>query len=142
MTEVVQIIRWLILAVTGLAAGGIISAGVFSFITSIGIIPRIAGNMHMGKYIRCFENIVIIGGITGGALSVFQIKMNLGIATQAMYGIMSGIFVGCLAVALAETLNAMAVFTRRVHLQKGLRVVIYAIALGKITGSLLYFLKL
>lgn len=130
------------MAVTGLAAGGIISAGVFSFITSIGIIPRIAGNTHTGKYIRCFENIVIIGGILGGVLSVFQIKMHLGAGAAAVYGIMSGIFVGCLAVALAETLNAMAVFTRRVYLQKGFRIVIYAIALGKITGSLLYFLKL
>lgn len=142
MTGVVQIIRWLILAVTGLAAGGIISAGVFSFITSIGIIPRIAGNMHIGKYIRSFENFVVIGGMIGGALSVFQINMHLGTGVQAIYGIMSGIFVGCIAVALAETLNAMAVFSRRVNLQKGFRIVIYAIALGKVTGSLLYFLKL
>ncbi len=91
---------------------------------------------------RCFENIVILGGIAGGLIGVFQFKIHLGIVMEAVYGMMSGIFVGCLAVALAETLNAMAVFTRRVYLKKGLNVLIYGIALGKLTGSLLYFLKL
>lgn len=141
MTEVVRVIKWIILIIVGLSAGGIISAGVFSFITSIGIIPRIAGNTHTGKYIRYFEDIVILGGTLGGILSVLEIKINLGTGVAAVYGIMSGIFVGCLAVALAETLNAMAVFTRRVYLRKGLRIIIYAIALGKMMGSLLYFIK-
>lgn len=96
----------------------------------------------MGKYIRCFENIVIVGGIIGGLIGVFRFRIHLGMAMAVVYGIMSGIFVGCMAVALAETLNAMAVFARRVYLKKGLRIIIYGIALGKLTGSLLYFFKL
>ena len=49
---------------------------------------------------------------------------------------------GCIAVAIAETLNSMAVFARRVRLKKGLRIIVYAIALGKMAGSLVYFLKM
>lgn len=131
-----------LLALIGISAGGVISAGVFSFITSIGIIPRIAGNTRTARYVRQFEWLIIAGGIAGGAVSIFKPGFSLGTSVAALYGLMSGIFVGCIAVAIAETLNSMAVFARRVRLKKGLRIVVYAIAIGKMAGSLVYFLKM
>ena len=41
--------------------------------------------------------------------------------------------------ALAEVLNMFPILLRRIKLQMGLRAAITAIALGKLTGSLWYF---
>lgn len=134
-------VKWILLAIIGLSSGGVISAGVFSFITSIGIIPRIAGNTRSAKYVKEFERFIIAGGTIGCIVSVFDLKFEMGILFAVLYGLMSGIFVGCIAVAIAETLNSMAVFARRAKLKKGLRIIIYSIALGKMAGSFIYFLK-
>lgn len=56
-----------------------------------------------------------------------------------IYGLAVGIFVGCLVMSLAETLKALPVISRRIHLAVGLQYVILAIALGKLIGSLVYF---
>ena len=53
----------IILAITGIGAGFIISAGVFAFITSTGIITRFADKTHTAKSIQLYETIVIAGGI-------------------------------------------------------------------------------
>ena len=41
--------------------------------------------------------------------------------------------------SLAETLKALPTISRRIHLAVGLQYVILAIALGKLTGALIYF---
>lgn len=132
-------ISYLLLVIIGLSSGGVISAGVFSFLTSIGVITRIAANVHCGKYIRIFENFLIAGGIIGGVISILWKSYNLGGFFSILYGVTTGIFVGCIVMSLAETLNSFAVFTKRVNLNSGFRGVIYAIALGKLCGSLFYF---
>lgn len=135
------VIKLILLSIIGLSAGGAISAGVFSFVTSLGVIPRIASNIHSGKYIKLYENIVIIGGIAGGIIYIFEIKLSLGMIGAVLYGLTTGVFVGSLAVALAELLNSMTVFARRIHLTYATRAVIYSLAMGKLTGSLIFFLN-
>ena len=54
-------------------------------------------------------------------------------------GLSIGIFVGCLVMSLAETLQALPVISRRIHLAVGFQYLILSIALGKMAGSLLYF---
>ena len=39
----------------------------------------------------------------------------------------------------AETLKALPVISRRIHLAVGLQYLIFALAAGKLTGSLVYF---
>jgi stage V sporulation protein AB len=51
-----------------------------------------------------------------------------------------GIYVGCLVMALAETLQVLPIFIRHIHLQHGLPQMLLAFALGKLAGSLWYFL--
>jgi stage V sporulation protein AB len=54
-------------------------------------------------------------------------------------GLTQGIFVGCLAVSLAEALNGTAIFSRRVKLKYGLNFIILSVALGKMMASLIQF---
>ena len=74
----------------------------------IGKCNRAAETLH-------FENAVILGGICGNLASVFlQIRIPFGPALLCVYGISAGIFVGSIAVALAEILNTCLLYTSSV----------------------------
>ena len=65
----------------------------------------------------------------------------LGNLILGILGIFSGMFVGCFAIAIAEMLNTIPIFTRRIRLGKGSGMVLLFLALGKTIGALLYFYK-
>ena len=86
------------------------------------------------------------GGILGNISDLLEIPLGLGIGAVSqillgLFGLSVGIFVGCLVMSLAETLKALPTISRRIRLAVGLQYVILAIALGKLAGSLVYFVK-
>lgn len=124
----------------GLSAGGIIAAGVFAFLAIIGVYPRLIGKTHSKKHILLYETIIIIGGIIGNVWDIYEFPVGMGgNLFLGIYGLAVGIFVGCLVMSLAETLKALPVISRRIHLAVGLQYVILSIALGKLMGALIYF---
>lgn len=134
----------IIICLAGFLAGAGVSAGTFAFIIVIGIIPRIVRKLKVDN-ILFIENIVITGVIVGNILSLcnsplFRIPEILGHLIVVVYGLCTGIFVGCMSVALAEILHTFPVLFRRINLKKGLSAVVYAMAFGKMIGGLLYFL--
>ena len=137
-------LKQLLLAVIGVSAGLIVSAGVFTVLISVGLIPRFAGKMHVAKKVFALEEMVILGTLTGSYFSVFGEWGQVGafVRTHALFGTateFAGIFVGCLALAIAEMLNTIPFFARRIGFRHGLGIAILAVALGKLTGSLVYF---
>ena len=111
------------------------------FLIVIGVIPRMIGKCNRAAETLHFENAVILGGICGNLASVFlQIRIPFGPALLCVYGISAGIFVGSIAVALAEILNTFPITFRRMGLKVGLFWVMLAMAAGKVAGSLYYFL--
>ena len=133
---------WL-LGAFGLAAGGIVAAGIFAFLVIIGVFPRLNGKTKTRGHILLYETLIVAGGILGNILDLYEFSIPLGSilgnGLLLIFGAASGIFVGCLVMSLAETLNTLPVITRRIHLAVGLQYIILAVALGKLTGSLLYF---
>lgn len=154
-------LRQLLLAVIGASAGLIVSAGVFTVLISVGLIPRFAGKMHVARKVFVLEEAVIWGTLTGSFFSVYSewVKIGdfvrlheifgpaatdgvwdlIGTLFQIVFGLFAGIFVGCLALAIAEMLNTIPVFARRIGFRHGLGIAILAVALGKLVGSLIYF---
>ena len=65
---------------------------------------------------------------------------GMGIFFQAVYGLFAGMFIGCLALAIAEMLDSIPILTRRISFRHGLGLAIVSMALGKLFGSLVYFL--
>ena len=135
------------LGICGMSFGLIASAGVFTVLISVGLIPRFAGKTHTAHCIFFYENTVVLGTILGGLVSVFPIGNGL-VPLEwlkngflIIYGIFSGIFVGCLALAIAEMLDAVPIFVRRIKFRKGIGIAILSVALGKLTGSLIYFIN-
>lgn len=124
----------------GLSAGGIIAAGVFAFLAIIGIFPRLIGITHTKKHIMLYESLIILGGVFGNVWDIYEFPIGFGgNLVLGIYGLSSGIFVGILVMSLAETLKALPVISRRIHLAVGLQYLILSLGLGKLIGSLLYF---
>lgn len=129
------LIKNILLIFIGLSAGGVISGGVFAFITMIGVIPRLTFRTGTAKYISVVEDSIMLGGILGNIVAVFEPGLPIGIIGLLVYGLFSGIFVGCLSMALAEALKVIPVFVRRVKLTQGLPIVILSIAIAKALGA-------
>lgn len=133
----------IILVITGIGAGFIISAGVFALITSTGIMTRFADKTHTSKSIQLYETMVIAGGILWNIFWIMEPQFKFtGLSIkifQGFMGLCQGVFVGSLAVALAEALNGTAIFARRAKLQMGLSFIVLSVAIGKVLASLLQF---
>lgn len=130
-----MLIKYLILTVIGLAGGLSIAGGTFAFIVMIGVLPRLAGKTHTAWASWQYENMVIAGGLIGNLMYLFPTKIPVGYVGLAMYGLFSGIYVGCFAMALAEVLKVIPIFARRMQLKEGLSIIIMSIAIGKALGS-------
>lgn len=149
--------RWVLLMTAGVSFGMLSSAGVFTVLSAVGLVPRFAGQTHSASRILLYENMVILGTIAGGLLSVFTTELcpgsylrlftdidtklldHWGSLFLILWGLFTGMFVGCLALAIAEMLDSIPILTRRIGFRHGLGCVITAAALGKLCGSLFYF---
>ena len=135
-------------AVAAFLAGVGVSAGTFAFILVIGVVPRIMGRMEI-KDVVLIENVIVLGVVLGNISSTFEVIVYnsnfqymdvLGHAVMILYGISTGVFVGCISVALAEILHTFPILFRRFNLNKGLKLVIFSMAIGKVVGCIYYFL--
>lgn len=145
------------LALLGAGYGLLASAGVFTVFVAVGLVPRFAGKTHTAGKVLLYEEMVIFGTLTGCVLSVFsrycqfgawwqrhfpkQLNLWLGTGTflQAVYGLFAGMFIGCLALAIAEMLDSIPILARRISFRHGMGIAILSMAVGKLCGSLVYF---
>ena len=132
-------VREVLLAVIGLSAGLIVAGGLFAFIASLGVVSDIADRTHTGSKILLYEDATTLGGILGNLIFIYRIPIPGGTLLQIVVGLFTGIFVGCWALSLAETLNVFPIFIRRVKLVRCVPYIILGIAIGKGIGSLIYF---
>lgn len=134
-------INYLFLSFFGLVSGGAVAAGTFAFIMIIGVVPRLVGKCHRAAGTMLFENMIILGAVAGCVWSVFpELSIPFGQVTLWIFGLSAGIFVGCIALALAEILDTYPILFRRLHVKEGLFWIISAVAIGKMCGSFYYFL--
>lgn len=144
--------KWLILCAAGACYGVLSSAGVFTVFAAVGLVPRFAGRTHTARHVTLYEEMIIWGTILGGLASIFypyyvgMVSPVLGAAgsfwgilLQIIYGFFAGIFVGCLALAIAEVLDSIPILSMRINFGTRIRLAILAMAIGKMMGSLYYF---
>lgn len=159
--------KTIFLAILGGAAGFGVSGGVFTTLIAIGLIPRFAGKTHTANHIFLYEEMVVCGTLFGGLLTVFfpfikiyewmgkggqggafyeellngSLYAVFGTFTLLLFGLFAGIFVGCLALAIAEMLDTIPIFARRSGFRHGIGIAILCMAIGKTIGSLIYFIN-
>ena len=64
--------RQTIVCIAGLGAGILVSAGVFTVLLSVGLVPRFAGKTHTGEKIFLYEEMIVLGTLTGCFWSVYS----------------------------------------------------------------------
>lgn len=133
-------IKNIFLMIIGFSSGVIIAGGVFAFIAIIGIVPRLAQKTKTEKYIKVYEDFILLGGLFGVITMLFPIRIMFGVVGLAIIGLAIGVFVGCLAVSIAEVLDVVPILTRRLSIQNGLKYFMLSLAIGKLVGSLVYYL--
>lgn len=142
----------ILLWIVGISSGIMVSAGVFTVLFVVGLVPRFAGRTDTARCELFYEECLIFGAILADVFSVFPVGGSLGgsfggtsnillTALLILIGVFAGIFVGCLSIALAEVLDGIPIFARRVKLKMGVSIAVLAVALGKIAGSLYYFVN-
>lgn len=143
-----MLLKYLLLILCGVSFGALAAAGVFTVLVAVGLMPRFAGKTDTAKYIFLYENWVVAGTIFGMLFSIFEglhpysayILSPIAPVVKCIFGFFVGCFVGCLALAIAEMLDSIPIFARRIRLRWGIGIAIFMVALGKMAGGLLYFL--
>ena len=131
--------RQIAMAVIGLSAGSLVASGLIAFIIGLGVISDFADRTNTANNVLLYEDAVALGGILGNIVYLYQIPIPGASVLLGIFGLLSGIFVGCWAMALAEVLNVFPIFMRRAKLSKGIPYFILSIAVGKAVGGIIYF---
>lgn len=130
----------IIRAILGFGAGLVVSGGVVAFISIIGVIPLMAYRTKTAHAMMWYENAIIIGSILGSIFSMWSIRLpNIPILTVILL-FAFGMFIGALIIALAEVLDVLPILNRRIKIRKGITLIVFALALGKLVGSLYYWI--
>jgi len=132
--------KWLFVVLVGLGGGLTVGAGFVAFLTVLGIIPRLMQLTKTQRFIQGYEAAVISGAVVGGWATLSQIHLHLTKWLALPVGLLSGIFVGMLAAALTEVLNVLPILTKRIGMDGKIVLLLMAIVLGKIFGSLFHWL--
>lgn len=121
-----MLIRQLLLIAAGASYGLLSAAGVFTVLVAVGLIPRFAGKTHTAHYVLLYEEMVIFGRWQGVSLLFSKVQSvgelfagavsreneavdgNRGSGTGSLR-IISGMFIGCLALAIAEMLDSIPI---------------------------------
>lgn len=147
----------LLMGLLGIAAGLVVSGGVFTALLALGLVPRFAGRTHTANHILTYESAVVTGCIVGGLLSIFPVPEILAhtLYTEVFFetktwqtivtnvstigNFFAGCFVGCVALAIAEMLDSIPIFARRIRFREGVGIVVIVVAAAKVLAGLAYF---
>jgi stage V sporulation protein AB len=120
----------------GLAGGLAVGSGFVAFLTVLGVIPRLTQLTKTMKMIHWYEWAVVSGALAGTFGSLREPVLWLSPYFLIPLGLAGGIFIGMLAAALTEVLNVLPILTKRVGVDGEIVILLMAIVLGKICGSI------
>lgn len=132
-----MLIRYILLAIVSAAAGAAIASGYFAFISLIGVFPKLIEKVKGNRHYLLIECLLAYGATIANLIYIFRISIPITIIGLAFLCVMGGIFTGCLVGALAEVLNVFPILSRRFSIRRYIPYVIYAIAAGKLIGSMI-----
>lgn len=141
-----DVLRQCLLGFLGLCAGLSVASGVFTVFTAVGLVPRFAEHTRSGNRIMLYENMIILGCFLGNLFSLFG--RFFGLSLQGVWawillgasGLFVGIYVGTLAISIAEMLDAIPIMAHRIDVKRGVSLLVTGLAAGKLLGSLFYYM--
>ncbi|MFC0188396.1 stage V sporulation protein AB [Fictibacillus aquaticus] len=135
-------IKVLVLFFIGLGGGIAVGSGLVAFLTVLGIVPRLMQLSKTYEATRSYEWSIISGSVLGGwmILAGHTLSFPAGTLLLVPIGLFCGVFVGMLAAALTEVLNVLPILAKRVGFGQKILLILMAIVLGKISGSLFHWI--
>lgn len=133
-------VSYLLVIMVGLGGGIAVGSGFVAFITVLDIIPRLTQLTRSKMYIRSFEWSLISGALLFTLADFFPVSFHLPPLVTIFIGVFTGIFIGTLAAGLTEALNVFPILAKRLHLQQQIILLLSAMVLGKIFGSVIQWL--
>jgi stage V sporulation protein AB len=128
------------LALVGLSSGFVVAAAMFALIATIGLLSRLAQVTRSAWAIRWYEDCFVAGAILGNAIYIYRWSVPAGKPLfLGIAGVFIGSYIGCFIGALAEIVNVFPILFHRIHLRQGLKALIWALAIGKVIGGIVYF---
>lgn len=135
--------KTLILGFWGLSMGAMVASGVCGLLTSLDVITRLAWRTKTQAKVRIYEYFVLFGTAIANFIYIYEIDISvfriLEVLILGIIGIFFGIFVGCLALSLAEALDVSTIIFRKYNLRNNTKYILLAIAIGKFIGNIIYF---
>ncbi|MBO8163077.1 MAG: stage V sporulation protein AB [Brevibacillus sp.] len=135
-----MILKQLVLVVVGLGGGLAVGSGLVAFVTVLDIIPRLTQLTNSRPYIKAYEWALISGALFFTVIDFFDWSWHLSRYLMLPLGLGAGIFVGLLAAGLTEVLNVFPILAKRLNIDGHLLVLLMAMVLGKVCGSMLQWL--
>ncbi|MGI6169429.1 MAG: stage V sporulation protein AB [Christensenellales bacterium] len=124
--------------VAGLAQGVFSGSAVAAFLMALNLIPQLSGILYQ-RVVQPAGWALIVGVVCGTVGSMFPLSMGLPAWTAMIPGLFFGIFVGALAVAITEVLDAFPKLLARGGTAQLVVVFIIVMAIGKSLFSLIYW---
>ena len=126
-----MLIRLICYAAVAFIGGAAISSGYFAFISLIGVFPKLAEKVKGDRHYMLIECLLAYGAVVGNVIYLFNIRIPLLLPGLAFVTLFGGIFTGCLV------LNVFPIISRRFSVRRYIPYVIYAVAAGKLVGSII-----
>lgn len=130
----------LFLILIGISGGITVGSAIAAFFTLLKFVPRVVQITETNEHIVVYEYAMLLGAVTGSLLFYIDFNLSLSPLPVILIGGLCGIFLGLFTSALAEVLNVIPVFAKKFKLKGELLYIIIALILGKVAGSLFFFL--
>lgn len=145
MADATAVADWLSLAllpVIGLSGGFAVGSAFVALLIVLDLIPRLVQITRAHRRAWVFESAILAGTIYWICADGFDWKLNWVPGVLLIPSVFQGLFVGMFAAALTEVLNVIPIVADRLRLKPYLFVLLVAMVLGKVAGSLVDWLWL
>lgn len=126
----------------GIIFGFAIASAISSFLLLIGIVQKLAERTCTTHRLTLYKWTLCSGIIAGAYVVAINPMIRLGPVVGTLVCTFMGMYVGVVAISLAETLKVIPILFKKTNLIIGTKMLIFAVAFGKMLGSLLYFFKI
>lgn len=126
--------------VIGFSSGFLIGGVYIGLLIVLGVIPRMVQLIRLHRFVTYLISALLLGILSGTIFSFFEYHTYYFHSVLIIWGLFHGIFNGMLAAALVEVLNVFPLLARRLYLEKYMLMLLMAIILGKIFGSLVQWI--
>ena len=122
-------------------SGGVVAGGAFAAVMAlIKVIPRLVSLTESHEQLHLYESLFIGGAFIFTIAYFLNIYIVTNIILVGILGLIFGTYLGIFNAALAETLNVLPIISKKLKLKKNLKIIFYSLVIGKVLGSIYYFL--